>query len=226
MTAVRAHRDAAGPGDRRCSTVTYVLHAASRVLATRPGANAAIRGRYHPKIAFYDTVNGKFTMDRTMGGQRVVLSTVLCGLERSGLAEIQRKIDHFRDGDPDTMPEFAPTRLLHRLPALLGTLVFLLGVRPLHRRATTMGTFAVTSLGHRPVDGFFSVGGATITLGLGRIVDRPVVHDGQITVAPMMRLNLTFDHRVLDGAEAADVLTEIKLALESCQFVEAHGAKP
>ncbi len=212
MTGIRAHRDA---GDRHYSTVTYVLHATARVLGTRPEANAAIRGRIRPRVARYTSVNGKFTLDREMGGQRVVLSTVLPDLERASLDDIQRQVDHVRDGDPDTMPEFAATRLLQRLPWPLGTLAFRLGVRPLGRRAATMGTFAITSLAHRPVDGFLSVGGATITVGLGRTLDRPVARDGHVTIAPMMRLNLTFDHRVIDGAEAADVLAEIKDALES-----------
>ncbi|MGP4049797.1 2-oxo acid dehydrogenase subunit E2 [Streptomyces sp. 2A115] len=78
-----------------------------------------------------------------------------------------------------------------------------------------MGTFAVTSLGHRPVEAFHSVGGTTITLGLGAIADRPVLRDGRITVTPVMPLSLTFDHRVIDGTEAADVLAEIEEGLES-----------
>ncbi|TYK52750.1 2-oxo acid dehydrogenase subunit E2 [Actinomadura decatromicini] len=215
MTGVRAHRAAAHAAGRHYSTTSYVLHAAARVLAARPAANAAIRGRVRPRVARYDTVNGKFTMDRTLGGERVVLSAVLDGLERASLDDIQERLDRFRDGDPETMPEFAGARLLRRLPWPLGTLAFRAGVRPLRRRSATMGTFAVTSLAHRPVDGFHSVGGTTITLGLGRTADRPVVRDGRVAVAPVMRLNLTFDHRVIDGAEAADVLADLRDALET-----------
>ncbi|TYB45748.1 2-oxo acid dehydrogenase subunit E2 [Actinomadura chibensis] len=215
MTGVRAHRAAGHAAGRHYSTTAYVLHAAARVLAAHPAANAAIRGRVRPKVARYDTVNGKFTMDRTVNGERVVLSAVLTGLENASLDDVQEQLDRFRDGDPETMPEFAGARLLRRLPWPLGTLAFRAGVRPLGRRAATMGTFAVTSLAHRPVDGFHSVGGTTITLGLGRTADRPVVRDGRVAVAPVMRLNLTFDHRVVDGAEAADVLAELRDALET-----------
>ncbi|RKN50256.1 2-oxo acid dehydrogenase subunit E2 [Micromonospora endolithica] len=214
MTAVRAHRAAARAADRRFSVVSYVLHSAGRVLGGHPAANAAVRGGWRPRLAYFDTVNGKVTLDKKVGGERVVVSTVLRGLATAELETIQRDVDHFRDGDPDTMPEFAAMRSLHRLPRPLGRLAFRLGVRPLARRADTMGTFAVTSLGHRPVDGFHSVGGTTVTLGVGRIADRPVVRDGAVTIAPVMRLNLTFDHRVIDGAEAADVLGEIKERLE------------
>lgn len=214
MGAVVRHREEV----RKYSVVSYVLYTAARVLAAHPEANAALRGRARPRVARYASVNGKLTLDRTMNGQRIVVSTVLPGLQRAGLPEIQERVDHFRDGDPAVMPEFAPTRALQRLPWPLGGALFRLGVRPLTRRAGVFGTFAVTSLGHRPVDGFYSVGGTTITLGVGRIADRPVVKDGELAVAPVMRLSLTFDHRVIDGAEAADVLADLKLALE--QFTD------
>ncbi|TCO62327.1 2-oxo acid dehydrogenase subunit E2 [Actinocrispum wychmicini] len=207
MTRVQRHRAAEG-----LSYVTYVLHSTARVLARHPQANAAIRGR---RIARYSSVDGKLALDKRLNGERIVLAAVLPGLDKADLAEIQEQVDHYRDGDPAQMPEFAGARALHRLPWPLGALAFRLVVRPLRTRAVRLGTFAVTSLGHRSVDGFYSVGGTTITIGVGRIVDRPVVRDGQIVVAPVMRLNLTFDHRVIDGAEAADVLTEIKETLES-----------
>ncbi|MFI6643907.1 2-oxo acid dehydrogenase subunit E2 [Streptomyces sp. NPDC050504] len=215
MSGVRAHQAAARARGRRYSTTAYVLHTAARTLARHPEANAAIRGRARPKVARYGTVNGKLTFDRELDGQRVVLSAVLGDLQDARLPDIQERIDHFRDGDPGTMAEFAPTRTLHRLPWPLRTLAFRAGTRPLRRRAAAFGTFAVSSLGHRPVDGFYAVGGTTVTLGLGATADRPVVREGRLDIAPLMRLSLTFDHRVIDGAEAADVLAEVKEGLES-----------
>jgi pyruvate/2-oxoglutarate dehydrogenase complex dihydrolipoamide acyltransferase (E2) component len=221
MEAVLRHREAARSSGAAPSIVAYVLFAAARVLAVHPEANAAISGTRRPKVARYDRVNAKLTLDKKLNGRRIVLSAVLPDLEKASLAEIQRQVEHYRDGDPGDMPEFAALRRLHRLPVLLGGAVFRLGVRPLRNRADLFGTFALTSLGHRPVDGFASVGGTTVTLGVGRIADRPVVRDGAVAVAPVMRLNLAFDHRVIDGAEAADVLTEIKDALEG--FKEPVG---
>jgi pyruvate/2-oxoglutarate dehydrogenase complex dihydrolipoamide acyltransferase (E2) component len=214
MTAVREHREAAKEAGRRYSAVTYVVHAASRALAKHPDANAAIRGRLRPRLATYSGVDAKVTLDKTINGRRVVLSTVFPGTHEASLDEIQDRVGRFRDGDPAVMPEFAGARKLHRLPWLLGRLAFAAAVRPLERRAKMFGTLAITSLSHRPVDGFHSVGGTTVTLGLGRIADRAVVRDGAVVVAPVMRLSLAFDHRVIDGAEAADLLADIKDGLE------------
>jgi hypothetical protein len=213
-SALGAHRAASRARGHRFSLVAYVLYVTGRVLARHPDANAALRGQRRLRMARYPSVDGKLTMDKVMDGQRVVLSAVLAGVDTLSLEDIQRWIDRYRDGDPATMPEFAAVRMLHRLPAPLSSVIYRLGVRPLSRRTAAFGTFAVTSLGHRPVDAFHSVGGTTITLGVGRVMDRPVVSRGLVTIAPVMRLSLTFDHRVIDGAEAADILSEVKRGLE------------
>lgn len=208
------------------STVTCVLYVAARVLARHPEANAAVLDGVKPRVARYPGVHGKVTLDKTLDGHRIVLSTVLRDLDRAAPGEIQRQIEHFRDGDPATMPEFAALRQLHGLPWRVAHQAFRRVVRPLERRSAIWGTFSVTSLGHRPVDSFHSVGGTTITLGLGQVTDRPVVRDGKVAIAPVMRLSLAFDHRVIDGAEAADVLGELKRDLEKFAVVEAGEASP
>ena len=41
-------------------------------------------------------------------------------------------------------------------------------------------------------------------LSVGRVAERPVVRDGEVTVAPIGYVSVTFDHRVVDGARAAE----------------------
>jgi 2-oxoglutarate dehydrogenase E2 component (dihydrolipoamide succinyltransferase) len=51
-------------------------------------------------------------------------------------------------------------------------------------------------------------------LGMHKIQDRPVVVDGQIVARPMMYLALSYDHRIVDGAEAVRFLVHVKDSLE------------
>jgi len=51
-------------------------------------------------------------------------------------------------------------------------------------------------------------------LGLGKITDRPVVRNGQVVVRRILPLSLTFDHRVIHGAEAARFLNSVITRLE------------
>jgi len=52
-------------------------------------------------------------------------------------------------------------------------------------------------------------------LGAGVIAERPVVREGQIVIRPMMTINLTFDHRVIDGATAGRFLARVSELLEN-----------
>ena len=51
-------------------------------------------------------------------------------------------------------------------------------------------------------------------LGVGKIKDLPVVRDGKIEIRKIMYLSLSFDHRVVDGAEAARFLNTVIEHLE------------
>ncbi|MBO6212644.1 dihydrolipoyllysine-residue succinyltransferase, partial [Algoriella sp.] len=51
-------------------------------------------------------------------------------------------------------------------------------------------------------------------LGMHNIVERPVVKNGQIVIAPMMYIALSYDHRVIDGRESVGFLVAVKEAIE------------
>jgi len=78
-------------------------------------------------------------------------------------------------------------------------------------------TFTISNLGLYAIDGFTPIINApeTAILGVGRIVEKPVVIDHVVEVRPMMVLSLSFDHRAIDGAPAAAFLTELKERLEN-----------
>ena len=77
-------------------------------------------------------------------------------------------------------------------------------------------TITITSLGplggvsHFPVINHPEVA----ILGPNRIIERPVVREGQLVVRQMMNISSAFDHRVVDGQEAAEFIQRIKALLE------------
>ncbi|BCJ05880.1 MULTISPECIES: dihydrolipoamide acetyltransferase family protein [unclassified Pseudomonas] len=92
------------------------------------------------------------------------------------------------------------------------------------REELTGSTITLTSLG--------ALGGIVSTpvvntpevaiVGVNRMVERPVVIDGQIVVRKMMNLSSSFDHRVVDGMDAALFIQAVRGLLEqpACLFVE------
>ena len=90
-------------------------------------------------------------------------------------------------------------------------------------RANTAGkdelsgsTITITSLG--------ALGGIVTTpvinhpevaiIGVNKLVERPVVKNGQIVIRKMMNLSSSFDHRVVDGYDAAAFIQRVKGMLE------------
>jgi 2-oxoisovalerate dehydrogenase E2 component (dihydrolipoyl transacylase) len=77
-------------------------------------------------------------------------------------------------------------------------------------------TITITSLGRlggiasTPVINMPEVG----IIGVNRAVDRPAVHNGQIAVRTLMNLSSSFDHRFVDGYDAAAMIQRIREMLE------------
>lgn len=81
----------------------------------------------------------------------------------------------------------------------------------------TGGTFTVSNLGMFGVDEFSAIVNPpeAAILAVGALKDAPVVVDGRIEAAKVMRMTISADHRVLYGADAARLLAEVKRLLEN-----------
>ncbi|PSQ34986.1 branched-chain alpha-keto acid dehydrogenase subunit E2 [Halobacteriales archaeon QS_9_70_65] len=93
--------------------------------------------------------------------------------------------------------------------------------RSIAREQMQGGTFTVTNFG--------AIGGEyatpiinhpeTAVLGLGAIKDRPWVVDGEVEARKVMTLSLSIDHRVIDGADAAQFVNTVKEYLEEPELL-------
>lgn len=61
-------------------------------------------------------------------------------------------------------------------------------------------------------------------LGMHNIVERPIVKDGAVAIAPIMYVALSYDHRIIDGKESVGFLVAVKEALESPEELLMGGA--
>jgi len=79
------------------------------------------------------------------------------------------------------------------------------------------GTFTVTNLGMYGVDWFTPIINPpeSAILGVCRIKDIPVAVNGMVVIRPIMNVCLSFDHRLIDGALAAQFLARLRQLLEN-----------
>ena len=78
------------------------------------------------------------------------------------------------------------------------------------------GTFTISNVSMLGMDGFTPVLNPPETgiLGVGRVIEKPAVFNGEIAIRQMMMLSLTYDHRLIDGAPAARFLQRVKQLVE------------
>jgi pyruvate dehydrogenase E2 component (dihydrolipoamide acetyltransferase) len=78
-------------------------------------------------------------------------------------------------------------------------------------------TFSISNLGMFPIEEFTAIINPpeAAILAVGRTVEKPVVVDGQVTVRRRMRVTMSCDHRVIDGAMGARFLETYKGMLEN-----------
>jgi pyruvate dehydrogenase E2 component (dihydrolipoamide acetyltransferase) len=113
-----------------------------------------------------------------------------------------------RDADKKSLNDIAST---------LKELVEKARQHKLAKEDVTGGTFTITNLGMYSVDVFIPIINPpeTAILGVGRMAEKPVVVNGHVAIKPVMQLSLSFDHRIVDGAPAAQFLQKVKQNLES-----------
>jgi pyruvate dehydrogenase E2 component (dihydrolipoamide acetyltransferase) len=89
----------------------------------------------------------------------------------------------------------------------------------------TGGTFTITNLGAYEIDAFTPIINPPecAILGIGRIISRPVGLEGKVVLREMVSLNLSFDHRLVDGAPAAHFLQRIKTLVERAALFGLEG---
>ena len=85
------------------------------------------------------------------------------------------------------------------------------------------GTATISNLGGHGIDAFTPIlnGSQSVILGIGRIVQRPVVRGAALAIGQTCVLSLTFDHRVTDGAPAALLLDAVVRRMNDESFLSS-----
>lgn len=88
--------------------------------------------------------------------------------------------------------------------------------KKLSQEEMTGNTFTISNLGMFGIEEFTAIINPpdACILAVGGINDKPVVKDGEVVAGKIMKVTLSSDHRVVDGASAAQFLNDVKATLE------------
>lgn len=90
-------------------------------------------------------------------------------------------------------------------------------VGKLTRDEYTGGTFTITNLGMYDIDEFTAIINPpeSAILAIGKIIYTPICVDKAVEIRPVLTLSLTYDHRIINGAPAAEFLQYVKSILQN-----------
>ncbi|MFI5206408.1 MAG: dihydrolipoamide acetyltransferase family protein [Gemmatimonadales bacterium] len=161
----------------------------------------------------------------------IVIKAVALALRRHGACNAWWMEDHIRyhgdvhvgmavaveDGLITPVIRFADQKGLQAISAEAKTLAEKARARRLTPEEYSGATFSISNLGMFEIDEFTAVINPPEAgiLAVGRIAQKPAVVDGQVVPRRMMRVTMSCDHRVIDGATGADFLQTVKLNLEN-----------
>ncbi len=111
----------------------------------------------------------------------------------------------------------AQTRSLGQIVAAMADLTDRARNRRLTPSEMTGSTFTISNLGMFGIESFTAIINPpeSAILAVGKMVDTPVAHEGQVVLRPMIELTISADHRISDGATVARFLADLKTTLEN-----------
>ncbi|MCX8043859.1 MAG: 2-oxo acid dehydrogenase subunit E2 [Desulfobacterota bacterium] len=170
------------------------------------------------RIYIPEGVSIAVAVEKEYRGEVFVMTPVVFSVERKPLATISAELEDLARRPFQTMPDISARRLLNVLPAFLQYAVMrcISQSAPLAERF--FGSIGISNIGKYGITQFAPVWVNTVVFGVGGIFDKPVVDNGQVVVAPVLHLSLSFNHSVIDGACAGRMLAAVRRRIEDQSY--------
>jgi pyruvate dehydrogenase E2 component (dihydrolipoamide acetyltransferase) len=113
--------------------------------------------------------------------------------------------------------KFADQKSLSQIAVEAGTLIDKARNKKIQPHEFTGNTFTISNLGMMDIDEFTAIINPpdSCILAVGKIAATPVVENGAVVVRNLLKLTLSCDHRVVDGAVGSRFLQTLKTYLEN-----------
>ena len=185
MEVRKKYKDASAKKGGQLTVTVYILKAVAEALKEYPMFNASLDEATN-ELVFKEYFNLGVAVDTDAG----LIVPVVRDVDKKSLLELSTELKELAEKTRD---------------------------RKVGAEDLKGGSFTISNLG--------GIGGTHFTpivnkpevaiLGLGRGVTKPVVVDGEITPRIMLPIAVSYDHRVIDGADAARFVTALVKALEN-----------
>jgi len=215
---IKAHRQQTG---EKLSLTAYVVTCLAKAIAEHPHLNAFRKGR---KLILLDDITISVLVERELEGEMMPENLGIQFAQTKTYRQIHDEIRTSQEHSQEGIGGLSGATWVRFIPAfLLRTFVQLASKNILMMKkygavgVTAVGMFANKNeaLWLLPI-----VGGATVGVAVGGIVERPCIVDGQLETREHLCLTVTFNHDIVDGAPAARFLKRFSELLQEGAVLE------
>jgi pyruvate/2-oxoglutarate dehydrogenase complex dihydrolipoamide acyltransferase (E2) component len=198
---IREHRQRTG---EKLSLTAYVTTCLAQAIAEYPKLNAFRKGK---NLILLEDLTISVVVEREIAGEMVPEPFGIQVAQTKTYRQIHDEIRAAQAHGKDGLGGLSGMTWLRFIPSFLFCAFIRLASQSIRMRQQS-GTVGITAIGmfgdkNQAAWGIPLVGGATVAVAVGGIVERPGVRDGRLETREHLCLTVTFNHDIVDGAPAA-----------------------
>jgi pyruvate/2-oxoglutarate dehydrogenase complex dihydrolipoamide acyltransferase (E2) component len=185
----------------RLSLTAYIITCLASATAENPKVNSFRKGR---KLILLDDVTVSVTIEREIGGENIPEIFGIQAAQAKTYRQIHNEIRSAQRSGEMKLGALSGMTWIRFIPGFLMRMFFRAASRSIYM-AKRFGKVAVTAVGMFGSGAlwFIPLGGATVLITVGSIIERPMIIDGRLETCEFLCLTVSFDHDIIDGAPAA-----------------------
>jgi len=204
----------------RPSLTAYITACLAKVVSEYPNFNSFRKGR---NLVILDDVTISVLVEREINGEIVPENLGIRAAQTKSYRQIHEEIRTAQEHTGDGLGGLSGATWVRFIPGFLFRMFVKIASKNISmmERYGAVGVTAVGMFGKKnqalwvvPI-----VGGATIAVAVGGIVERPCTSDGQLESHEHLCLTITFNHDIVDGAPAARFVTQFSELLMSGDLI-------
>ncbi|MCD6481870.1 MAG: 2-oxo acid dehydrogenase subunit E2 [Thermoplasmata archaeon] len=207
------------------SFTAWIIKCIATVMEEQKEFNALRHGKR--KIVFFHDVDVAIPMEREINGERTTMAYIIRGVNRKSIDEITREIRDAQKEEVEGKEQVLGRKgLMERFaiasPDFVKKILLLIASRNAFLRKRYMGTTAVSAVGMiGNFQGWLLIMGGHFTtqFGVGGIVEKPVFVDGDLEKKEYIRLIISVDHDIIDGAPLARFSSRLVELMEGSSYL-------
>jgi len=199
------------------SLTAYVIACLARAVAENPQLNSFRRGS---RLIQLEDVTISALVEREIDGERIPEPVGIRAAQNKTFRQIHDEIRAHQHQAADHLGGLSGMEWTRFIPGFLLRPFIRLASRSI-RMVSRYGAVSVTAVGMFASGAlwFVPLGGATVLVTVGGIVERPVLHDGHLEAREHLCLTVSFDHAIVDGAPAARFVSRLAQLIRGGQVL-------